>query len=93
MATHTVVLTDAEDLAMKHIAADVDAWVQTAAHERARIAADEIAKYAVQRCLDKSMPIPPSRDEIVQLAYDQGWIKTAAQREEERLLAEQAAAQ
>lgn len=83
MATYDIVYTEAEDLAMQYIAASVDDWVQNACHERARIAIDEIVQITVQKCLETGIQIPGSKDEMVILAYAQGWIKTAAQRNEE----------
>lgn len=83
MATYDVVYTEAEDLAMQYIAASVDDWIQNACHERARIAIDEIVQITVQKCLETGTQIPGSKDEMVLLAYAQGWIKTAAERNEE----------
>lgn len=83
MATYDVVYTEAEDLAMQYVAASVDDWIQNACHERARIAIDEIVQITVQKCLETNTQIPGSKDEMVTLAYSKGWIKTAAQRNEE----------
>lgn len=81
--TYTVVYTEAEDLAMQYVAASVDDWIQNAVHERARIAIDEIVQITVAKCLETNTQIPGSKDEMVLLAYQKGWIKTAAQRNEE----------
>ena len=83
MTTYTVEYTETEDLAMQYIAASVDDWIQNAAHERARIAIDEIVQLAVQKFLEVGHPIPGSKDEIVAAAFANGWVKTAAQRNEE----------
>lgn len=80
MKTYLINYTQTEDLAMQYAALSVDDWVQNAAHERARIAIEEIVAITVQKCLDTSTPIPGTREEIVQLAFDQGWVKTAAQK-------------
>ena len=85
MTTYTVTYTDTEDLAMQYIAASVDGWIQNAAHERARIAIDEIVKLAVEKFLEAGQSIPGSREEIVAAAFANGWVKTAAQRNEEAL--------
>lgn len=83
MASYTVNYTETEDKAMQYAAASVDDWIQNAAHERARIAIDEIVTLAVQKFLEAGQSIPGSKDEIVAAAFANGWVKTAAQRNEE----------
>jgi len=83
MTTYTVEYTETENKAMQYAAASVDDWIQNAAHERARIAIDEIVAIAVQKFLEAGQTIPGSKDEIVAAAFTNGWIKTAAQRNEE----------
>ena len=83
MTTYTVEYTETENKAMEYAAADVNDWIQNAAHERARIAIDEIVQLAVQKFLDSGQSIPGSKDEIVAAAFANGWVKTAAQRNEE----------
>ena len=85
MANYTVTYTETEDKAMQYAAASVDDWIQNAAHERARIAIDEIVKLAVEKFLEAGQSIPGSREEIVAAAFANGWVKTAAQRNEEAL--------
>ena len=85
MANYTVTYTETEDKAMQYAAASVDDWIQNAAHERARIAIDEIVKLAVEKFLEAGQSIPGSREEIVAAAFTNGWVKTAAQRNEEAL--------
>ena len=83
MTTYTVEYTETENNAMAYAAADVNDRIQNAAHERARIAIDEIVALAVQKFLEAGQSIPGSRDEIVAAAFANGWVKTAAQRNEE----------
>lgn len=85
MAKYTVNYTATEDKAMQYAAASVDDWIQNAAHERARIAIDEIVSISVQKFLEAGQTIPGSKDDIVAAAFDNGWVKTAAQRNEEAL--------
>jgi hypothetical protein len=80
MTTYTINFTETEDLAMQYIAASVDDWIQNAAHERARVAIDEIVKIAVDKFLDAGQSIPGSREEIVAAAYANGWVTTAVSR-------------
>ena len=81
MTTYTVNYTQAEELAMQYAALSVDEWIQNAAHERARIAIEEIVAITVQKCLETNIQIPGTREAIVELAFDNGWVKTAAQRQ------------
>ena len=83
MTTYTINYTETENKAMEYVSASVDEWIQNAAHERARIAIDEIVTLAVQKFLEAGQSIPGSKDEIVAAAYTNGWIKTAQQRNEE----------
>jgi hypothetical protein len=83
MTTYTVNYTETETKAMEYAAASVDDWIQNAAHERARIAIDEIVQIAVAKFLEQGLGIPGSKDEIVAAAFANGWVKTAAQRNEE----------
>ena len=85
MTTYTINYTETENKAMEYAAADVNEWIQNAAHERARIAIDEIVALAVQKFLEAGQSIPGSKDEIVAAAFTNGWVKTAAQRNEEAI--------
>jgi hypothetical protein len=55
-------------------------WIDNAVTERARLAIEEIVALTVQKCLDTDTAIPGSKDAMVTLAFEQGWVKTAAQR-------------
>jgi hypothetical protein len=95
---YTVTLSAAEDAALSYAALSQQDWIDNAVHERARIAIEEIVQITVQKCLDSGTQIPGSKDEMVALAFSEGWVKTAAVRQAEaeaeaaaRLAAEQAA--
>lgn len=83
MTTYNITLTQAEDKALAFVALGQDDWIQNAVHERCRIAIDEIVQLTVAKCLETNVQIPGSKDEMVELAYTQGWVKTAAQRQAE----------
>jgi hypothetical protein len=68
---------------MHYVALSADEWIQNAAHERARLAIDEIVKIAVDKYLEAGQSIPGSKDEIVAAAFTNGWVKTAEQRNSE----------
>ena len=81
---YTITLTEAEQKAMEHIAADVDEWITNAATNRARIAIDEICDLYVKHKLDNNQPITATnKPDMVLAAYEEGLVKTAAQRNEE----------
>jgi hypothetical protein len=83
MAIYTITLTAAEDKALSYAALSQDGWIQNAVHERCRVAIDEIVNITVQKCLETNTAIPGSKDAMVELAFERGWVKTAAQRNAE----------
>jgi len=95
MTTYTITLSSAEDKALAYAALSQHDWIQHAVHERCRVAIDEIAQVAVAKCLETQQPIPNSKDLMVEMAFTNGWVKTAAQRQSEfeAELAERIAAQ
>lgn len=80
---YQITLTSAEDAALSYAALSQDDWIQNAVHERCRVAIDEIVGITVQKCLETGTQIPGSKDEMVGLAFQRGWVKTAAQRQAE----------
>jgi len=81
---YTVTLTEAENLALQYAAADPQDWIDNAAHNRARIAIDEICDLYVKHKLDNNQPITATnKPDMVLAAYTEGLVKTAAERNEE----------
>ena len=74
MKTIQINLTDTEYTVFQLIAADPTEWVSNAAKERARIAIDEIVNIVVQKCLAEPIQIPSTREDMVDLAIEKGWI-------------------
>jgi hypothetical protein len=87
---YTTTLTAAEDKALSYAAFSQQDWIDNAVHERCRIAIDEIVQITVAKCLETGTQIPGSKDEMVDLAFAQGWVKTAADRQAEAEAAAQA---
>lgn len=85
MANYTVNYTETEDSAMKYAALSVQDWIDNAAHERARIAIEEIIGVAMKLYLDQNIQIPSSREAIVKDAFDRDWVKTAEERNNEAI--------
>lgn len=83
MTNYTINLSSAEDKALSYAAVSQDGWIQNVVHERCRAAIEEIVALTVQKCLEVNIPIPGSKDAMVDLAFEQGWVKTAAQRQAE----------
>lgn len=74
MTTYTITLTDAENAALAYVAVSQQEWMDNVIHERCRLAIEEIVKITVEKCLENNIQIPGSKDEMVALAYSQGWI-------------------
>lgn len=83
MTDITVTLTETQYKGLQYVAADPQEWTENAVTERCRIANDEIVQLTVAYCLDNGVQIPATREEIVAYAFDNGIVKTAAQRNEE----------
>ena len=83
MTTYTITLKDAEDKALGYVAMSAQDWIDNAVHHRCSLAIEEIVALTVQQCLANNVQIPGSKDEIVELAFAQGWVMAAAQRQAE----------
>lgn len=75
---YTISLTETEDKALAYVAYSQQEWIDNAIHERCRLAIDDIVRLTVQKCLEEQVQIPSTKEEIVQLAYDKGWVKAAS---------------
>jgi len=81
---YTVTLTEAETKAMEYVAADPQDWIDNAAHNRARIAIDEICDLYVKHKLDNNQPITATnKPDMVLAAYEEGLVKTVEEKNQE----------
>ena len=80
MVEYTVSLTNIEDLSLSYAAVSQQEWIDNAVHQRCRIAADKIVDITVKYCLDKGIQVPATREEIVEYAFANGIVKTAAEK-------------
>lgn len=80
---YTIKLTDTEDKALAYAAASQQDWIDNVVHNRCRIAIDDIVKLAVDKFIAAGESMPGDRDQIVAIAFERGWVKTAAQRNAE----------
>ena len=83
MANITITLTDTQMKGLEYAALSPQEWAENAVTERARIANDEIVNLTVQYCLDNSVQVPATREDIVAYAFANGIVKTAAERQAE----------
>ena len=83
MTNYTITLSAAEDKALSFAAASQTEWIENAVKNRCALAIEEIVALTVQKCLETNTAIPGSKDAMVDLAFEQGWIKTAAERQAE----------
>lgn len=82
---YTITLTEAEKKAMEYIAMDVFDWIDNAAHNRARIAIDEICAIYTNHKLQNNEPITATnKSDMVLAAYQEGIVKTAVESAAER---------
>ena len=83
MPNITIALTDTQSAGLEYAALSPQEWAENAVTERARIANDEIVNMTVQHCLDNSVQVPATREDIVAYAFANGVVKTAAERQAE----------
>ena len=79
----SITATDTEALALSYAHTDFDFYMSSVAQGQVNLAIDEIAKIAIDKCLETGTPVPGSKPELVVLAFAQGWVKTAADRQAE----------
>lgn len=63
--TYTVELTDVEKKALEWVAISADFWIQTAVHERCRIAIEEMVQEDIKAKLAAGLPISGTKEEMV----------------------------
>jgi Arc/MetJ family transcription regulator len=83
MTAYTITLSTAEDKALSYAAMSLQEWIDNAVHERCRIAIDDLVQITVAKCLETGTQIPSSKDAMVDLAFERGWVKSAADRQAE----------
>lgn len=83
MPNITIALTDTQYAGLGYAALSPQDWADNAITERCRIANDEIVDLMVKHCLDNGIPIPATREAIVALAFADGVVKSAVDRQAE----------
>ena len=72
----TIELTDTEHRVFQLFTADPVEWVSNVTKERCRVAIDEIVNIVVQKCLAEGLQIPQTREDMVQMALEKGWLNS-----------------
>jgi len=80
MTQYTITLTDEENKALSFVAYSQQEWIDNAVHERCRVAIDEICQICIEKCLETGTQIPGSKDAMVNLAFQMGWVVAAKDR-------------
>ena len=71
---YEITLTEAQDAALSFVAASQSEWIDNFVYERCRIAIDDILKIALDKAIESNTQLPTSKDEIVLLAFENGWV-------------------
>jgi hypothetical protein len=83
MTQYTTTLTQAEDMALAYAASSQQDWIDNVVKNRCRIAIEEIVKIAVEQAMENGVQLPTSKDAVVAMAFEKGWVITGAQRNEQ----------
>ena len=83
MTSVKIELTETQLKGLEYAAVSPQDWADNAVRNRARIANDEIVNITVKYCLDNGIQVPPTREDIVEYAFANGVVKTAAERQAE----------
>jgi hypothetical protein len=75
---YTIELTETENLALGSVALSQQDWIENFTKDRARIAIDEIVQLAVTKCMDTQTQVPSTREALVALAFERGWVVALA---------------
>ncbi len=77
MVQYTITLTNEEDKALSFVAYSQQEWIDNAVHESCRVAIDQICQICIEKCLETGTQIPGSKEAMVNLAFDMGWVVPA----------------
>lgn len=78
---YIIELTEAEDNALSYIALNKQEWIDNAVKSRCVIAIENIIPIVINKCIETNTQIPNNKDDMVLLAFEQGWVETAEARE------------
>ena len=78
---YIIELTEAEDQALAYVATNKQAWIENAVKSRCITSIESIIPIVINKCIETNTQIPNNKDEMVLLAFNQGWIESAEARE------------
>jgi hypothetical protein len=78
---YIIELTEAEDKALSYVALNIQAWIDNAVKSRCISAIENIVPTVINKCIETNTQIPNNKDDMVLLAFEQGWVETAEARE------------
>lgn len=81
----TITLSDVEEKALTSVVLSVQEWLENAAHVRSQLAVEAVAKTCVEKCLETNTQIPGSKEAMVELAFQRGWVQTVEQQNSEAI--------
>jgi hypothetical protein len=73
-----ITLTDSEYAAMEYTCADPVEFLQNYANTRVVLAFEKISKIALEKSIELGIQLPSNRDDIIAMAYSEGWITKSA---------------
>ena len=74
---YTITITETQKKAMETVMVDVDEWITNAAHNRARLAIQEIVSLNTAHCNANNIAIATGEDAQVAQAYSLGVVSKA----------------
>ena len=80
MTTYTIVLTDAQNIALSSVCVSIQEWINNAVTERARVATLAIVDVVITKCTETNTPIPPTQALMVELAFANGWVSVVEEK-------------
>ena len=83
---YTIELTKTEDMALSYAAASQQDWIDNVVHNRCRIAIDDIVQIAVQKFIEAGENMPGDKNQIVEIAFERGWVKPGKQIRDKRII-------
>jgi hypothetical protein len=78
---YIIELTEAENKALSYVATNPQAWINNAIKSRCVNAVENIIPIVINKCIETNTQIPNNKDDMVLLAFEQGWVETAEAKE------------
>jgi hypothetical protein len=83
MTEYKIQLTQTEDMALAYVCVSQQEWMDNAIKHRCLVAINNIVEIAVEKSVAENVQLPTTKEGMVALAFEKGWVKTGAQRNAE----------